>query len=340
MKLSSVSRPLVCAALLGTLLPLAAPVKAQQVQMKIADYLPANHLVFTNAIKPFMDDVSQRTKGAVSFQYFPGQQLGKAKDLLDLVQSGAVDIALIGPAYAAEKMPLLTLPELPGLYTTSCQGTESFQRAAQADGVLGGEFKAMRIRAVIPFTYQPADLLTANRAVLKADDWKGLKIRVAGGPTEIAVRMLGGVPVRMGPPDLYQALSRGTIDGAMLVATSARAYGLEKIIKGITTGFSVGSIAQAYVISDAAWNKLSPDARAAVTAAGASASRKVCEAFDANQTTELKRMADAGIAINRIDAPTREDWARRTDSLLGEWAKRIKQPEERVRAIYSRLKPQ
>jgi TRAP-type C4-dicarboxylate transport system substrate-binding protein len=284
--------------------------------------------------------VSQRTKGAVTFQYFPGQQLGKAKDLLGLVQSGAVDIALIGPAYAAEKMPLLTLPELPGLYTSSCQGTESFSRASQPGGALADEFKAMRIRAVIPFAYQPADLLTANRPVVKAEDWKGMKIRVAGGPTEIAVGMLGGVPVRMGPPDLYQALSRGTIDGAMLVATSARAYGLEKILKGITTGFSLGSIVQAYVISDAAWNKLSEDVRAAVTAAGASASRKVCGAFDTRQASELKSMANAGIKVNRIDAATRADWAKRTDSLQAEWAKRIKQPEERVRAIYSRLKPQ
>jgi TRAP-type C4-dicarboxylate transport system substrate-binding protein len=97
---------------------------------------------------------------------------------------------------------------------------------------------------------------------------------------------------------------------------------------------------QAYVISDATWNKLSPDARAAITAAGASATRKVCEAFDSMQTTEVQRMSEAGVVINRIDAATRADWAARTDSLLSDWAKRIKQPEDRVRAIYSRLKPQ
>lgn len=310
-----------------------------KINIKIADYLPQNHLLYQGGLSHFLEKAKEYTNGRVTFEYFPGQQLGKAKDLLALAESGAVEMALIAPSYTSEKMPLTTISELPGLYTTSCQGTQALMEATRPDGALGDEFNRNGVRALISFMYQPADLLTAKKVVTTVDDWQGLKVRVAGGPTEVTAGEMGGVPVRMSATDLYQALSRGTVDAAFLVSTSAKSYSLDTIIEGITTNFSLGSIASNYVINEDVWNKLPADVQEALQKAGDEASLNLCNTLDTNQASELKRMEEAGITITRLNDEQRESWNEKASGLLKLWSDRIQASEERVREIHNALKP-
>ena len=316
------------------------PAFAQEtITLRIADYLPANHVLYDNGLRGFMEQVEEQSQGRIDFEYYPGEQLGKAKDLLDLVSSGAADIALIAPSYTSEKMPLTTVSELPGLYTTSCEGTHAFIPATGPDGVLGSEFEKNGVRSVISFMYQPADLLTANTVVDAVEDWSGLKVRVAGGPTEIAVGEMGGVAVRMAAADLYQAMSRGTVDGALLVATSAQSYALDTVIEGITTGFSLGSIASAYVMNEQSWQRLPEDLQQIVRQAGDDASMTLCSALDELEQSELARMEKDGITITRLGDEERAAWNDKTQKLLADWSTRIGISEDDIRTIYSGLQP-
>lgn len=65
---------------------------AQALELKVADSFPAGHYLVRLMLKPWMDDVTKRANGAVTFSYYPNQQMGKATDLLRLTQSGVVDI--------------------------------------------------------------------------------------------------------------------------------------------------------------------------------------------------------------------------------------------------------
>src|SRR5204863_8426201 len=88
-------------------LALSLPVSTLQAQaLKVADSFPAGHYLVRLMLKPWMDDVTKRTNGAVTFTYYPNQQIGKAADMLRLTQSGVVDIGYIGPSYVSDKMPL------------------------------------------------------------------------------------------------------------------------------------------------------------------------------------------------------------------------------------------
>src|SRR5215217_1022313 len=92
------------------------------ITLRVADHYSPEHLTAKYTIKFFMDRVKALTNGKVKFEYFPAEQLGKAKDMLSLTQGGIVDIGLVAPAYISEKMPLSAVAELPGTYATSCQG--------------------------------------------------------------------------------------------------------------------------------------------------------------------------------------------------------------------------
>ena len=93
------------AAVLALSLPVST-FQAQALELKVADSFPAGHYLVRLLLKPWMDDVTKRTNGAVTFTYYPNQQIGKAADLLRLTQSGVVDIGYIAPSYVSDKMPL------------------------------------------------------------------------------------------------------------------------------------------------------------------------------------------------------------------------------------------
>src|SRR5687768_16404700 len=89
--------------------------------LRFADSLPANHLFTQVASKPWMEAVSKATNGEVKFEHYPAEQLGKAKDMLALVQNVA-DVGLVVPAFMTDKLPLSSVVDLPGAFTTSCDG--------------------------------------------------------------------------------------------------------------------------------------------------------------------------------------------------------------------------
>jgi len=334
----NICKKLIYAALTGSAILSGASVKAEpQFTIRVADYLPPNHPTYEHGLKVFFEKIKDRLGDRVKFEYFPAEQLGKAQDLLNSLQSGVVGMAIVVPSYTAEKMPRVSVTELPGLYSTSCDGTKSVLKAIQDNGVLADDFRRNRIHPFMGFMYQPTDLLSSSRKIVEVADWQGYKARAPGGPTEIAIRELGGVPVKISVPDLYQAMSRGTVDGAMLVATSIPNYSLDSIVKSVTTGFSLGSVSTFYAVSDATWATLPPDVRAAIDAAGVEASMNLCESLDKLESDQLTKLAGRGVVINRLNDTQRASWNAVSGAAIKDWASRLRMQPDQVQGIYDAL---
>jgi len=98
-------------------------------------------------LKPWMDEVTRRTNGAVVFQHYPNQQLGKAADLLRLTQTGVVDIGYIAPSYVSDKMPVSEVAQLP----VDVPPYEAVARAAQS--AARNQRRRQSVRRSVPFLY-------------------------------------------------------------------------------------------------------------------------------------------------------------------------------------------
>jgi TRAP-type C4-dicarboxylate transport system substrate-binding protein len=120
------------------MLTASASIPAQALELRVADSFPAGHYLVRLMLKPWMDEVTRKTNGAVTFSYYPNQQLGKATDMLRLTQSGVVDIGYIGPSYVSDKMPLSEVAQLPEAFDTSCQGGLAYWKSAR-QGVLAAQ---------------------------------------------------------------------------------------------------------------------------------------------------------------------------------------------------------
>ena len=57
---------------------------AEPIKLRVADWFPKGHYLVKLVLEPWMEEVQKRTNGAVTFEHYPAQQLGKAADMLKL----------------------------------------------------------------------------------------------------------------------------------------------------------------------------------------------------------------------------------------------------------------
>lgn len=295
---------------------------AQQIKLRVADSFPTGHWISVNITKYMMEQVTERTGKKVAFEYYPAEQLGKAKDLLSLTNSGVADIGYVAPGFVGDKMPLSVVGELP-LPTSSasaCPLTMAYWKIARPGGVLDQkEFAPSGVRMLFNIVLPPYQLVNKTRfATLK--DIAGMKIRTSGAPKEFALRKLGAVPIQMPTPELNEAMSRGTVDGALLPIGSVPSYGLDLIAKYFTFGENFGSFVATYVISERKWKTLPSEVQKVMADMGEELSRRGCEMADRQENDNVKKLQLAGVTLVKLpdaDAPAMREIQR---SVGKDWA--------------------
>lgn len=310
------ARPL----LLAALALLAAGASRADDKLRLADSLPVGHFFAESGTKFFMNRVKELSNGAVTFEYFPAEQLGKAKDLLSLTRSGIADIGYVVPSYVSDKMPLSAVAELPGSFKTACEGTQAFLDLAETAELRDAEFAPNGVRVLFALVTPPYQLFTTRQKIEGVRSIAGLKLRTTGGAMDATVRHFGGIPVRMAAPDMYQSLSRGTVDGTLFPYASVISYDLPSLTRYATSGENLGSAVLTYVIGLDRWKRLSPATRDVLERAGREASRNACTAADADTVRDLETLRGKGVAIAPFPDQDREAIRSAADTIARDWA--------------------
>lgn len=298
---------------------------AQEIKLKVADWLPLSHYTYSEGGKVFMDKATELSKGRIQLQHFPAEQLGKAKDAVALAQSGVAEIVNIAPAYITEKFPLSGVVELPGIYEGSCKGSYALAALAKPGGALDeSEYKPNGVRVLFAGALGAYRVLTAKKPINGVADFAGLKLRTAGGPMDQTAALLGANSIRLPGPDVLASLSRGTLDGVFWPLQSVKPWGLEGALKYVTPNLSVGSFSMVYAISEKAWQKLPADLQRVLTEAGDLATKAHCEYVDRSEVKTIEALKAGGMVqialpdndvqkINQGYAKIHDDWAQALD---------------------------
>src|SRR3990167_6394737 len=80
----------------ASLAPVPSAAQTKKLVLRVADQFPQGHFLPRYGIKPWMEQVTKASNGEVQFEYYPSEQLGKAKDLLSLVQTGRSEERRVG----------------------------------------------------------------------------------------------------------------------------------------------------------------------------------------------------------------------------------------------------
>lgn len=321
------------AALLG-LLTTHGVLAQDKLVLRAADPFPPGHYLHRYGLKPWMEAVTQATQGRVQFEHYPAEQLGKAKDLLSLAQSGVADVVLTGAAYHSDKMPLTSVLEAPGLFADPCQGARVYQKLA--DGLLGEkDYASNGVRLLVPGVLPTYHVVSANRKIQSLKDLEGMKLRTLAGAQELTMRKFKVVPVRMPSAELFESITRGTVDGAIFSYEGVLNNKLP--IKYVTSELGFGTGAVMIFITEARWSKLPDGVKKAMLEAARTATQTLCTGMMQEEVASLEKLKQAGVTIVRWSAEDKKEMESVMATVAEEWAaqmdKRGKPGTEMLKAM-------
>lgn len=300
----------------------AAGVAQAQVKLRVADSFPNGHFISEKITKPWIADIQKRAGSAVQLEYYPAEQLGKSKDTLSLTGSGVIDIGYVAPAFVGDKLPLSVVAELPIDFKSSCEATPAFYKLSTGGGVLAKqEFEPNGVRVLWTVVLVPYQAMLGGKGKLEGlKSLQGLKLRTTGGAKELAVRKLGAVPVQIPSPEVYESVTRGTVDGALWPYTSVYSYGMETAFKSSTVGENFGSFVVTYVMNERKWKSLPPNVQKAITEASEETLKRACDVADAEDVEAQRKLKQAGWQIVELSAADKAELHKLLAPVSKEWA--------------------
>ncbi|WP_121611316.1 TRAP transporter substrate-binding protein [Mesobacillus foraminis] len=153
------------------------------------------------------------TNGEVKVEYFPDSQLGGERELIELTQTGAVDLTKVSGSALESFSDQYSIFGLPYLFDDEAH----FYRVMDSD-IVKPIYESTEELGFIGLTYYDSgqrSFYMNDGPVTKPSDLKGKKIRVMQSQTAIKmVQLLGGSPTPMGSSEVYTSLQQGILDGA------------------------------------------------------------------------------------------------------------------------------
>jgi tripartite ATP-independent transporter DctP family solute receptor len=187
---------------------LAAPAFAKDFRLGLIT--PPPH-VWTKAAEAFGAELAEKSGGAHSVAVFPARQLGNEAEMLQQLQTGALDMAFMTVAEVSNRVPNMGAFYAPYLANDighaarilrSDTARDMLAVLPQEAGVVGVGFGSAGLRQIV-----------SRGEVNSAADLSGLKIRITPFDANLDFyNLLGAAPTPMPLPAVYDALANGQVD--------------------------------------------------------------------------------------------------------------------------------
>lgn len=197
------------AAAAGVAMLAAAPAAAKE--MKMGLITPPPH-IWTKEAQAFADELKAASGGKHSVVVYPSRQLGNEAEVLQQMQSGAVDMAFMTVAEISNRVPEFGALFTPFLVKDNAQAVALLKNSPTAKGLL--DMLPAKV-GVVGVGYGMAGVrqIVSATPIKSIADLKGRKVRVTPFPaTRDFNTILGTAPTPMPLPDVYDALSNGQVD--------------------------------------------------------------------------------------------------------------------------------
>ena len=256
---------------------LVSSVLAQDViKLKSANYLPPTHPM-SKLNQWFCDEVKKRTNGSVEIEFFPGGTLLNPVKMYVGVTTGIADIGFSHIGYTRGRFPVTETLDVPNGYPSgyiATQVSNDFYEKYHPK-----EWKDVEVLYLT--TSPPLVILTGTKKISNLEEMAGVKIRATGQMAEV-IKALGGVPVPLAMPDVYEAMKRGVLEGVTCDLSPLVAWRFVEVVKYITAAWQLGTTYTFYfVINKRKWNKLSDDQKTVFKEVAAEAKDKQAELWNA-----------------------------------------------------------
>ena len=275
-------------------------------------------------VEKFAELVKQKSDGKLTVRPFPGGTLGPDLQVVSALQGGTVEMNVMNASLLAGNVKEMTLFDVPYLFNNAKEAD------AIADGPIGKKLlDKLQEKGLVGLAYWDLgfrQIHTTKKPITKADDFKGVKMRVI--PTQIYVdfmNALGANAVPMPFTETYGALEQGAIDGM----TNPLLNILDGKYNEVTSHLTLTNhmyTPQAVIVSKKFWDKLSADEKQILQDAAtetATFQRKVARDRAATVLTELKTK---GMMVHELPPQEVAKLREKANPVIAKYAKDIGEP--------------
>jgi TRAP-type C4-dicarboxylate transport system substrate-binding protein len=202
-----------------------------------------------------MQEIQTQSNGRVEITYAAGGSILTGPKTADGIEQGLADIGLSHIGYTPGRFAVTEALDLPVGYSSSWVGTNVAMDFL--DKYKPKEWDNFKLLIVNGGT--TASLNMAKTPVRTLEDLKGKTMRGAGEVAE-ALAALGATPRDIPMAEVYEAMSKGTIDGLLVGAESLKSFKLADVTKYTAYVPSVGNQYLFYIaMNKNKWDSLPPD---------------------------------------------------------------------------------
>ncbi|MCU4652755.1 TRAP transporter substrate-binding protein [Roseibacterium sp. SDUM158016] len=288
---------------------------------------PPQHM-WTLAANSFAEQLAEASGGAHSVEVFPARQLGNEAEMLQLMQTGALDMAIITVAEISNRAPefgAFYAPFLADDIAHAGRILRTDETRALLDSLPGTV-------GVVGIGYGMAGLrqIVGRGPLESAADLDGLKVRITPfEPIRDFYVALGMAPTPMPLPDVYDALANGQVDA---VDMDAEIIWLQRYSDHAQTMLETNHMMFPAValVSARIWAGLSEEDRAMISELLGAAIDSTIDSYVAQDPVWLADIAGTGITYTAVDADFFADATAAWDAI---WSERAGDTLTTLRAV-------
>lgn len=249
----------------------------------------------------FVEIVNRLGKGIIQIDFFPGGDLVPSSEVLDAVQSGAIEAAGDWPGYWAGKDTAFgVIGAFPMLLTADDYRNwiVNWGGADLIDKVYG----QYDIKYLPYYALSSESGLRSTSPITSLEDMSGKRVRMSGRPQGEILRQLGAAQVQLPGSEIYQALERGVIDAAEFSTPSSDwGMGFQEVTQHvIAPGWHQPGSAGGVMIKLSVWEELNDQQKAVLETAAQATMNWSTGHYERGSAAAVRAFEEAGTTVHKL----------------------------------------
>lgn len=265
--------------------------------------------------KWFMDEVTERTDGKVTWKSHYAGSLLPSTEIAAGVKDGRIDAGILTSPYDPANFPLYNVGYVPFSESNTVGAARALRRMYEENDAIRAEAERNNAHFLIHVGSTNASTVATKTPITTLDDFDGLKVRVIGSLAK-GLAIGGANPIAIPVEETFEALERGVIDGiAGSNIASLVTYSLPQTAPQtyfLPTGHYSGSIGM--MLSKQQWDSLPDDVRTVME-------EVQDEHYETMPEVSMKREAESCDAVIKMGGDV--DWFPAEQAERDAWVKDI-----------------
>ena len=292
---------------------------AQDVTLKLHQFLPAQANVPKLILDVWADNVEKDSGGRIKVDRFPSMQLGGTPpELMDQVIDGVADVVWTVVGYTPGRFPSTEVFELPFMVNDAAAASAAYWQMFDAS-LKDTEFKDVHILGT--WVHGPGVIHSAD-PVESPTDMEGIKARGATRMVNQLLVELGASSVGMPVPAIPEALSKGVVDAVTIPWEVTGALKVAELVENHTEfdGNMLYTVTFVLAMNKGVYEGLPDDLKAVVDAnSGLAFSIFAGRTMAAADGPARQAAVDAGNTIITVSGDAVAEWTAVVEPIYASW---------------------